>query len=179
MQWRSAEPTSGFPAGATLGVARAVLPSDDSDVMTRPAVSNRPSRLPRLEPRPARTGPDKCPNPGPHPSANGAGNPPAAIECLLTNVTRTNPQVALGSSFSKVTISSAVSSSVTGVPFGGCCDLAANAGTNVAALTTAVPCRTRRRPTIGEFHFGTARPPPINRVCTSAISMPGKRPLAP
>src|SRR6266516_773856 len=79
------------------------------------------------------------------PSANGAGNPHAAIDCLLTNVTRTNPQVALGSSFSKVTISSAVSSSVKGVTFGTFCDLAASDGNNVAALTTAVPCRARRR----------------------------------
>src|SRR6266516_4496991 len=67
------------------------------------------------------------------PSANGAGNPPAAIDCLLANVTRTNPQVSLGSSFSKVRISSAVSSSVTGVTFGEFCDLAASEGT---ALTT-------------------------------------------
>src|SRR6266566_7959227 len=101
------------------------------------------------------------------PSANDAGKPPAAIDSLLTNVSRTNPQVALGSSFSKVRISSAVSSSITGITFSESCDFAASEGTNAAALTTAVPCRTRRRATIiGEFHFGTARPP-IDGVCTS------------
>ncbi len=45
-------------------------------------------------------------------SANGAGSPLAAVACALTKVRRTNPQVALGSSFSSVQISFAVSSSV-------------------------------------------------------------------
>src|SRR6266516_2950120 len=53
------------------------------------------------------------------------------VECLCIRQpsNRTNPQVSLGSSFSKVRISSAV----TGVTFGEFCDLAASEGT---ALTT-------------------------------------------
>jgi hypothetical protein len=43
-----------------------------------------------------------------------------------------------------------------GVTFGALCESAASDGINVAAPTTAVPCRTRRRPTIGQFHLGTA-----------------------
>ena len=43
-----------------------------------------------------------------------------------------------------------------GVTFGALCEWAASDGINVAALTTAVPCRTRRRPTTGEFLLGTA-----------------------
>jgi hypothetical protein len=47
-------------------------------------------------------------------SAKGASKPPAAIGSLLTNVTRTNPQVALGSSCRKLQISPAVRSPVMG-----------------------------------------------------------------
>src|SRR5205085_4835715 len=50
------------------------------------------------------------------PSENGGGSPPADIDCLLTNVTRTKPHVVLGSRSNILRISSGVTSSVTGIP---------------------------------------------------------------
>src|SRR5205823_1988690 len=90
--------------------------------------------------------------PAGRPAANGAGNPPGAILSLLMNVTRTNPHVACGSSFSRLRTSSAVNSSgicVTGF-LEGRCAFTANSGVTTAAPMNVARLRKFRRPTNSE-----------------------------
>src|SRR6266699_5498096 len=86
--------------------------------------------------------------PAGRPAANGAGNPPGAILSLLMNVTRTNPHVACGSSFSRLRTSSVVNSSgicATGF-LEGRCAFTANSGVTTAAPTNIARLKKFRRP---------------------------------
>src|SRR5207247_10947583 len=86
--------------------------------------------------------------PAGRPAANGAGNPPGAILSLLMNVTRTNPHVACGSSFSSLRTSSAVNSSgICVIGFlEGRCAFTANSGVTTAAPMNVARLRKFRRP---------------------------------
>src|SRR5437763_15747231 len=89
------------------------------------------------------------------PSENGGGSPPAVIDCYLTNVTRTNPHVALGSRSNNLRISSGIRSSVTGESFEKLCLVAKSDPSSVAAPPIVAPSRTCRRPTVPELRFDT------------------------
>lgn len=88
------------------------------------------------------------------PSSKGGGNPPAAIGCGLRKLTRTNPQVALGSSRNRLITSSAVNSSGMVDTFNSFCDRRHR----TAALTSAARFRTSRRSTDETTSFDTDRP---------------------
>src|SRR5947207_15092880 len=83
------------------------------------------------------------------PNSEWPGNPPGAILSLLMNVTRTNPHVACGSSFSRLRTSSALNSLGVGVTgfFAGRCAFVANPGATTAAPTNVARLRKFRRPT--------------------------------
>jgi len=101
-------------------------------------------------------------------AAKGAGSPPGSIDSLLRNVDRTKPQVALGSSFKRDRISSALMSSVMGVifPWGGV--VVASAGVNALPPMTAAPFRTHRRSTKRNICFHIAAS--VHEFCTCAVS---------
>ena len=97
--------------------------------------------------------------PNGRPSANGAGSPPGAIIRSLLYVSRTKPQVAFGSSLSRLLISSAVTVSGIGLAglTSGCgsgseAPPCASDGASVAAPASVARLRKLRRP--NRLRFG-------------------------
>src|SRR5882724_5098551 len=90
------------------------------------------------------------------PLSKGAGKPPGATEVLLTKVTRTNPQVALGFSCSRFRISFAVRFPAM-VVTGSVCALAEIGDMRAAPASTALRS-ARRRPTPCGLDLAIRRP---------------------